>query len=351
MKLLEETLKKITTVEESYQEAFHRWDNLAIPKGSLGRLEEFAKKVVSITKNQRPLLKNKVIFTMASDHGVANLKVSAFPKEVTLQMLYNFSKGGAAINILASQVGARIVVVDMGVEAEVDSKFNICNKKVNYGTKDFTQGRAMSRKEAILALERGIEVFEEEYQKGIDIIGTGDMGIGNTTSSSAITAVITKKSVREVTGRGTGIDDLTLEKKIAVIEKGIMLNLPDPEDGIDLLSKVGGYEIGGIAGVILAACARRIPVVIDGFVSTAGALIAILLKDEVRGYLLAAHSSVERGHNIALEKLRLTPIIDLNLRLGEGTGAALVIGIIEASCRLLNEVLTFSEAGVNKSNL
>ncbi|MDI6785706.1 MAG: nicotinate-nucleotide--dimethylbenzimidazole phosphoribosyltransferase [bacterium] len=349
MELLQETLKRIRPVESNHNEAFKRWDNLAIPKGSLGRLEELAKKVVSITNNQRPELKKKVIFTMAGDHGVADLGVSAFPKEVTSQMLCNFAKGGAAINILARHIGAKVVVVDMGVAEDIKLHPDIKNKKIGYGTADFSKGPAMSKEEAVLSIERGIESFEEEYKKGIDIVGTGDMGIGNTTPSSAITAVIAKKAVRVVTGRGTGINDLELEKKIDVIGKGIMVNLPDPSDGIDVLSKVGGYEIGGIAGVIIAACARRVPIVVDGFISTAAALIASKLKDEVRGYLFAGHSSVEVGHKTALRKLKLLPIVDLNLRLGEGTGAALAMGIIEASCKVLNEVLTFKEAGVSKS--
>lgn len=349
MRLLQETLKKVTFVENNHKETFQRWNNLAIPKGSLGRLEELAKRIVSITNNQRPQLKKKVIFTLAGDHGVADLGISAFPKEVTSQMLCNFAKGGAAINVLAHHIGARVVVVDMGVAKKVKLHPAIKNKKVNYGTADFSKGLAMSREEAVLSVERGIESFEEEYEKGIDIVGTGDMGIGNTTSSSAITAVITKKAVKAVTGRGTGISDQALEKKIAIIEKGIRVNLPDSKDAIDILSKVGGYEIGGIAGVIIAACARKIPVVIDGFISTAAALIASKLKGEIEGYLFAGHSSAEVGHKVALKKLKLSPILDLNLRLGEGTGAVLAIGIIEASCKVLNEVLTFEEAGVNKS--
>lgn len=349
MRLLQETLEKIRAVGDSHHEAFRRWDNLAIPRGSLGRLEELAKKVISITNKERPKLKNKVIFTLAGDHGVADLGVSVFPKEVTSQMLSNFAKGGAAINVLARHIGAKVVVIDIGVAKEIKPHPAIVNKKVNYGTANFSKGPAMSKEEAILSIERGIESFEEEYERGIDIVGTGDMGIGNTTPSSAITAVVAKKTVREVTGRGTGIDDRGLEKKINIIEEGIRVNLPNPDDALDILSKVGGYEIGGIAGIIIAACARRVPVVIDGFISTAGALIANKFKKEIRGYLFAGHSSVEVGHKVALEELRLSPIVDLNLRLGEGTGAALAIGIIEASCKVLNEVLTFEEAGVSKS--
>lgn len=349
MKLLQETLRRIRPINNHHYDAFRRWDNLAIPRGSLGRLEELAKKVVSITNKQKPKLKNKVIFTLAGDHGVADLGVSAFPKEVTSQMLSNFAKGGAAINVLARHIGAKIVVIDMGVAKEIEPHPAIVNKKVNYGTADFSKGPAMSKEEAILSVERGIESFEEEYERGIDIVGTGDMGIGNTTPSSAITAVVTKKTAREVTGRGTGIDERRLESKINIIERGIRVNLPDPDDALDILSKVGGYEIGGIAGIIIAACARRVPVVVDGFISTAGALIASKFKNEIKEYLFAGHSSVEVGHRIALKELGLSPILDLNLRLGEGTGAALAIGIIEASCKILNEVLTFEEAGVSKS--
>lgn len=345
--MLEKTLKKIEPIDiELLKEAQKRQDNLTKPQGSLGRLEELANRVVGITRNLKPELKRKVIFTLAGDHGVASEAVSAFPPAVTPQMVYNFLAGGAGINVLARHVGADVVVVDMGVGEKLktkNSKLKI--KKINYGTKNFTQGPAMTREEAIRAIEAGIEVFEEEGQ--IDIVGTGDMGIANTTPSSAICALLTGADVERVTGRGTGIDNRTLENKIKVIKKALEVNQPDPSSGIDVLAKVGGFEIGGLCGIILAGAAHKIPVVLDGFISGAAALIATSLERKVADYLFASHCSVEIGHRILLEKIGLLPILDLNLRLGEGTGAALGISIIEASCKILTQMATFSSAGVS----
>ena len=260
-------------------------------------------------------------------------------------MVHNFLNGGAGINVLARHVGARVVVVDMGVASAVNG---VKNKKVALGTKNMARGPAMTRNEAIRAIEAGIEVFEEEFVSGIDIVGTGDMGIGNTTPSSAITSVITKGRPEEVTGRGTGIDDDALANKVAVIKKAIDVNKPDPADGIDVLSKVGGFEIGGLAGVILAAASKRIPVVIDGFISGAAALIAHQIEPKVKDYMIAAHASVEQGHKAIFNHIGLKPLLDFDLRLGEGTGAALAIGIAEASVKILMEMATFGSAGVSE---
>lgn len=325
-----------------------RLDDLTKPQGSLGRLEELAKQVVGITGNDVPSLKNKVIFTMAGDHGIAKEGVSAFPQEVTLQMVYNFIEGGAGINVLAKHVGARVVVVDMGVAEKLkikNEKLKI--KKINFGTKNMAKGRAMTKQEAVRSIEAGIEAFEEELSNGIDLIGTGDMGIGNTTASSAIASVFTEHSVEDVTGRGTGINDDTLKNKIQVIKKAININKPDPRDPIDVLSKVGGFEIGGLVGVILAGASRRIPVVIDGFISGAAALIAYHLEPKVKDYLIAAHCSVEKGHKVILDYMGLKPVLDLELRLGEGTGAALGMSIVEAGIKILTEMATFQSASVS----
>lgn len=348
---LDETLSKITPVREDLmEETQKRLDNLTKPLGSLGRLEELAKKVVVITGDKTPTLKNKVIFTMAGDHGVADEGVSLFPKEVTPQMVYNFVASGAGINVLARHVGARVVVVDMGVAEELKVESGELRvKKIGYGTKNIVQGPAMSREEAVRALEGGIGVFEEELQKGIDIIGTGDMGIANTTPSSAIVACITGAEVEKVTGRGTGIGDEAWANKVETIKKALGVNNPDPKDVVDVLSKVGGFEIGGLAGVILAGAAHKVPVVIDGFISGAAALIATELEPEVKGYLIAAHCSVEIGHRITLDRMGLKPLLDLDLRLGEGTGAALGMGIVEAGCKILNEMATFESAGVSEA--
>ncbi|OGW75191.1 MAG: nicotinate-nucleotide--dimethylbenzimidazole phosphoribosyltransferase [Omnitrophica bacterium RBG_13_46_9] len=326
-----------------------RLDSLTKPRGSLGRLEELAKQVVEITGDENPPIKNKVIFTMAGDHGVTEEGISAYPKEVTPQMVYNFIRGGAGINVLARHAGARVVVVDMGVACDLEGHPGLVVKKVGYGTKNMAKGPAMTKEEAVKSLENGIEVFKEGFfAECIDIAGTGDMGIGNTTASSAIASVITGKPVKEMTGRGTGIDDKALSNKIRVIKKAININRPDTGDAIDVLSKVGGFEIGGLAGVILAAASRRVPVVIDGFISGAAALIAYRLEPKVKEYMIAAHCSVERGHRIILDYMGLKPLFDFDLRLGEGTGAALGINVVEAAVKILAEMATFKDAGVSE---
>jgi nicotinate-nucleotide--dimethylbenzimidazole phosphoribosyltransferase len=245
-------------------------------------------------------------------------------------------------------VGAKVIVVDMGVACDLKDARELVVKKVGYGTGNMAKGPAMSEAQAVKAIENGIEVFEDELPNGIDIAGTGDMGIGNTTPSSAIVAAVTGRSVEDVTGRGTGIDDKTLVSKIAAIKEALKINRPNPEDGLDLLSKVGGFEIGGLAGIILAAVAHRVPVVIDGFISGAAALVAYRLEPKTKDYMIAAHCSVEQGHRAALAYLGLKPVLDLNLRLGEGTGAALAMSIIEAGTKILNEMATFKSAGVSE---
>ena len=356
MNKLNETLKKIAKIDYSLAEKIQkRLDNLTKPQGSLGRLEELAKQIVEITKNENPPMKNKVIFTMAGDHGVVEEGVSAYPKEVTPQMVYNFLNGGAGINVLAKHVGARVIVVDMGVGEKISAKGgsapggkNFKEKKIDYGTKNMMKGPAMTKQQAIQSIENGIDVFEEELQNGIDVAGTGDMGIGNTTASSAIASAITGKPVEDMTGRGTGIDDKTLSNKIEVIKRAISVNKPNPNDAIDVLSKVGGFEIGGLTGVILAAASNRIPVVIDGFISGAAALLAYQLEPKVKDYMIAAHCSVEKGHRIILEFMSINPLLDFNLRLGEGTGAALGMNIAEASIKILTEMATFESASVSE---
>ena len=349
MVLLEKTIKKIDGLDyKLIEKTQERLNNLTKPQGSLGRLEELAKLIVGITRNENPVLKNKVIFTMSGDHGVTEEGISAYPKEVTPQMVYNFLRGGAGINVLARHAGARVVVVDMGVACDLKPHKDLVIKKVNYGTKNMVKGPAMSKEEAIKSIEAGIGVFEEEAKLGIDIVGTGDMGIGNTTASSAIASVVTGKSAEEVTGRGTGIDDKTLSKKQEVIKKAINLNKPEAKDAIDVLSKVGGFEIGGLSGIILAASSKRVPIVIDGFISGAAALIAYQLCPKIKDYLIASHQSQEKGHKIILDFLGVNPLLDLNLRLGEGTGAALAMSIIEASVKILTEMATFQSAAVSE---
>lgn len=349
MQKLDETISKIEGIDNSLVEKTQkRLDNLTKPQGSLGRLEELAKQIVEITGNENPPIKNKVIFTMAGDHGVTEEGVSAYPKEVTPQMVYNFLKHGAGINVLARHVGARVIVVDMGVACDIKPHPELVIKKIDYGTRNMLKGPAMTKDEAVRSIEAGIEIFEAEWQKGVDIAGAGDMGIGNTTASSAITAAIIGEAVGDVTGRGTGVDDKTLVHKIEVIKKAIEINSPDPKDGIDVLSKVGGFEIGGMAGIILAAASRRVPVVIDGFISGAAALISYRLESKVKDYMIAAHCSVEKGHRTILNYLDLKPLLDLDLRLGEGTGAALAMSLMEASVKILTQMATFEGAGVSE---
>ncbi|GBE31153.1 MAG TPA: nicotinate-nucleotide--dimethylbenzimidazole phosphoribosyltransferase [Nitrospirae bacterium] len=326
--------------------AQRRLDNLTKPPGSLGRLEEFARRLVAIYGKEMPELPKKAVFTFAGDHGVAGEGVSAYPAEVTPQMVFNFINGGAGINVLARHAGAEVVVVDIGVNYDFDDMDGLIKRKVVHGTGNIAKGPAMTGDEAIRCLEAGTGLAHEYADKGYTMFAAGDMGIANTTPSSAIVAAITGRRVYEVTGRGTGIGDEALSNKVRVIEKALAVNKPDPKDAVDVLARVGGAEIGGIAGLCLGAAARGIPVVIDGFISTAGALIAYTMNPAVADYLFAAHNSVEAGHGVMLDYMGLRPILDLDLRLGEGTGAAMAMMLIEAGLRIYREMATFGEAGV-----
>ncbi len=348
MKNLKEVLSNIQPVDHSRRNDIQaKLDDLTKPQGSLGRLEELAMRYCLITGRDKPVLRNKIIFTCAGDHGVAKEGVSAWPSEVTRQMVLNFLHGGAGVNVLARHAGARVIVVDMGVDHDFEPAEGLEIRKIGRGTGNMAAGPAMSREQAEQSIMAGVGLVEK-YHDGLDIIGTGDMGIGNTTPSSAIVSVITGADPELVTGRGTGIDDAALKGKVATIKKAIAVNRPDRRDALDVLTKVGGYEIGGIAGLVLGAALYRIPVVVDGFISTAGALIAAELCPAVKDYIIAAHQSVEIGHRKMLEHLEQRPLLDLNLRLGEGTGAALGISLVEASLRILAEMATFSSAGVSE---
>ena len=325
-----------------------RQDMLTKPQGSLGRLEELSIQLAGIQGKPIPQIRHKAIITMAGDHGVVAEKVGNWPQEVTAQMVYNFLGGGAAINVIARQAGARIIVVDMGVATELETNPQLLSRNVAPGTQNISLGPAMTDEQAMKAIETGIEIVKDEVAKGLDIVGTGDMGIGNTTASSAICAVITGKSVAEVTGRGTGITDEQLTHKMEVINRALAVNRPNPAQPLDVLAKVGGFEIGGLVGVMLAAAAHRIPVVIDGFISGAAALIAVSLAPGLRDFLIAAHLSAESGHRLLLEHLGLKPLLTLDMRLGEGTGAALGIFLAETSAMILAEMATFAEAEVSE---
>lgn len=331
----------------SMEEARRRQDMLTKPPGSLGRLETLSVQLAGITGEPRPRMRHKVAIVMAADHGVVAEGVSAYPPEVTAQMVANFARGGAAINVLARAVGARLVVVDIGVKADVPVAAGVRSHKVARGTRNFLYEAAMRPEEALRALEVGIAIVKEERRAGLDLLATGDMGIGNTTAASAITALLCGKTPAEVTGPGTGLPPAGVVQKARVIEKAIETLRPDPEDPADVLTKVGGLEIAGIAGLILGAAAHRIPVLLDGFISGAAALVAVGLAPKVRPYLIAAHRSAEPGHGTILAHLDLAPLLDLDLRLGEGTGAVLAMPIVEAAARILDEMATFDEAGVS----
>jgi len=342
------TIPKIDSSLEAA--AWKRQDSLTKPPRSLGRLEEIGVRLAAISGKLNPPVARKAVIVMAADHGVTAEGVSAYPSAVTPQMVLNFLRGGAAINVLARQAGARVAVVDIGVASDLAPHPQLFQRKIMAGTANFAKGPAMSRAQAEASIAAGIEIFELLYRDGLDLLATGDMGIGNTTASAAIVSAICGKSPQVVTGRGTGVDDAGLARKVAVIERALSLNKPDSRDAIDVLSKVGGLEIGGLAGAVIAAAAHRVPVVIDGFISGAAALIAAELSPEVKPYLFAAHLSVEAGHRTILDRLGLKPLLDLNLRLGEGTGAVLAFHLLEAASRLMSEMATFGEAGVSEKS-
>ena len=331
--------------EKAMREAESRQARLTKPAGSLGRLEELSIRVAGMTGSLDPPLRDAVIFTLAADHGVSAEGVSAYPREVTAQMVLNFLRGGAAINVLAREVGARVVVADIGVDADLPAHPDLHAVKVRRGTDSITRGPAMTVDDAERAIDVGRELVRAEK---LDVALTGDMGIGNTTASAAVICALAGLQPQDVVGRGTGVDDAGLARKTGAVTKALEVNAASISAGpVEALAAVGGLEIGGLAGVILESAALRKPVIIDGFISGAAALVASAIEPAVKGYLIASHRSHERGHGAVLEKLGLRPLLDLDLRLGEGTGAALALPIVRASMRLLNEMATFDEAGVS----
>ncbi len=320
-----------------------RLDNLTKPTGSLGRLEEFAREFGVMRGSVDLVLNKQAIFTFAADHGVSRTGVSAYPREVTAQMVFNFLRGGAAINVLCRHYGIENVIVDVGVDYDFQERPGLVSKKVRRGTENFVEHPAMTEEEAIRAIQVGMDCAQ-----GYDLIGTGEMGIGNTTSSSAILAVIAGLPVEEAVGRGTGVDDERMRHKANLIRKALHSHQPDPHDALDVLTKIGGFEIAAIAGLIIAAASRRIPVVVDGFISGAGAMIATKLAPESRQFIFFSHLSRERGHRRMLEYFSARPILDLDMCLGEGTGAAVAMSIITAAVRLYQEMATFESASVSR---
>ncbi|MCZ7544732.1 MAG: nicotinate-nucleotide--dimethylbenzimidazole phosphoribosyltransferase [Anaerolineae bacterium] len=330
--------------EAAQRQAAARQATLTKPPGALGRLEALSIRLAGIAGRLDWLPARRAVIVCAGDHGVVAQGVSAYPQVVTQQMVLNFLRGGAAINVLARQVGARVTVVDAGVAADFDDHPDLVRGKVARGTADFTAGPAMTAAQADRCVQLGLDVVAREVARGLDIVAVGEMGIGNTTAASAIIAARTGRAPTAVTGRGTGVDDAQLQHKVAVIARALAVNAPAERD---TLAKVGGFEIGAMAGVMLGAAARRVPILIDGLISTAAALIAVQLAPAVQGYLIAGHRSVEPGHIAALEALGLSPLLDLDMRLGEGTGAALAMPIVEAAMRTLQEMATFDDAGVS----
>jgi nicotinate-nucleotide--dimethylbenzimidazole phosphoribosyltransferase len=331
-------------------EARARQAQLTKPAGSLGQLEDVSVRLAGIRRTLRPPLRDRAVFVLAADHGVTDDGVSAYPREVTAQMVLNFLRGGAAINVLARMVGARVVVADLGVDGDLPSHPDLRDRKVRRGTASIARGPAMSRAEAIAAVEAGRGLVAEEHARGLDVACTGDMGIGNTTPSAALICHFTGMPPEQVVGRGTGVDDAGLERKRAVVARALEVNHAALAGGdpLDVLAAIGGLEIAGLVGVALECAARRVPVIIDGFISGAAALTATAIEPRAREYMLAGHRSHELGHAAALAGLDLRPLLDLDMRLGEGTGAVLALPLLEAAVALLDEMATFDSASVSR---
>jgi len=331
---------------DAEREARRHLDMLTKPPGSLGRLEELAARLVAL-RSAAPRVERPVVFTLAADHGVVAEGVSAYPSSVTAQMVENFVRGGAAVNVLARQAGARVIVADFGVAGPLGEAPGLVRCALGPGTANMARGPAMSRAQADRGIEAGARLVEAAIDEGADFVITGEMGIGNTTAASAITSAITGRPAAMVTGRGTGLDDDGWCRKIDVVERALHVNRPDAADGLDVLTKVGGFEIAGLVGVVLAAAARRVPVALDGFIATSAALIAAVLAPRVVHAMFAAHRSPEPGHDVALRHLGLAPYLDLGLRLGEGTGAVLFVHLARAAARIYTDMATFKSAGVD----
>ena len=346
--LIAQICRQIEPIDQAWLNAAReRQLTLTKPPGSLGRLEEIANRLAAIQRNATPVVTKKRIYVVAGDHGITIEGVSAYPREVTPQMVDNFLRGGAAINVLGRAGGIEVRVIDAGVDADLSDRAELIHAKVMRGTANFAVGPAMPRLEAEACLMKGIDLAQAAANDGINLLGIGEMGIGNTTAASAIIAVLLKCDPEAVTGRGTGIDDAGLAHKIEVIRRAVEINKPDPDDALDVLAKVGGAEIGVMAGIVLGAAAKHLPIVADGFISTTSAALALRLQPNARDYLFNGHRSAERGHTALIEFIGEQPLLDLSIRLGEGTGAALAMNIIEGAAKLLSEMATFADAGVS----
>ncbi|GAB7387047.1 nicotinate-nucleotide--dimethylbenzimidazole phosphoribosyltransferase [Bacillaceae bacterium] len=345
--MIQETIRKIGPLDaQAMQRAQEHLNRLTKPQGSLGRLEDLIVQLAGITGEEKKVFRDKRVVVMAADHGVAAEGVSAYPQEVTRQMVANFLAGGAAINAFARQAGASVTCVDVGVAADLSHLSGLLRKKVAFGTRNMLHEPAMTREEAEAAVRAGIEVATEEVEKGADLLATGEMGIGNTTASSAVLAVLAGLLPEQVVGQGTGISEAGWRRKVQVVKEAIARHRPDVNDPLDVLSKVGGLELCALAGLVLGAAARRVPVVIDGFISSVAAFCAVRLCPQARAYLVPSHESQEPGHRLVLRAMELEPVLRLDMRLGEGTGAALVFPLIDAAARVMREMATFEQAGV-----
>ena len=329
------------------KDTFNHFDKLAKPQKSLGRLEEIVARAAGIYGQLSPPIERKVIFLMAADHGVTNEAVSAYSSEITYQMVLNFLKGGAAINVLARHFGVDIVITDIGVKGDLSGRAGVVQKKIAPGTKNMAKEPAMSREMAERSIKTGFEVFENSFsKKKIDLVGLGEMGIGNTTAASAIISLLTNSRVEDIADCGAGLPEEAVQRKIEVIKKSLSLNRPVLDDAIDVLAKVGGLEIGGLVGCIFAAARRRVPIVMDGLISGACALLAVRLNPQIKDYLFTSHCSREKGHKIALDHLGMFPIFDLKMHLGEGTGAIFGMNFIETGFKLLNQMAAFDDLSI-----
>jgi nicotinate-nucleotide--dimethylbenzimidazole phosphoribosyltransferase len=352
--LIRNTILSIRAGNDEYRNVARRHiDSLTKPIGSLGDLEEVAAQYVAWREEKTPSITGKAVYVFAADHGITEEGISAYPRDVTAQMIHNFLHAGAAINVLARQAHSDVVIVDVGVDADFGGVEGLVQRKIRRGTRNFAKEPAMTLEEMHAAMKVGIALSEEAKQQGRSLIALGEMGIGNTTSASAIDAALTGVPALQVTGRGTGLDAERCTRKAEVIEKALQLHFPQrpavvPE-ALEVLRRVGGLEIAAIAGMVLGAAARRIAVVIDGFICTAGAAIACALAPNARAAIFAGHLSQEPGHRILLESMKLKPLLQLDMRLGEGTGAALAFYLIEAAVRVYNEMATFESAGISQA--
>lgn len=351
-KRLKEIISEIHPVNKTLTiTAFERINRLTKPVGSLGRLEEVAAKLFAIYNGDMPDSLKKVVYVFAADHGITEEGVSAYPRDVTYQMVFNFLRGGAAINVFAKAVGAKVYVVDVGVDYKFEKHSSLLIKKIKHGTMNFLKSSAMNIDDALKSIFAGFDVASDAVKKGFNLLAPGDMGIGNTTSSSAILKAITGYDTEKLVGYGTGIDEKTVNRKIKTVDTAISIHKPDGKDALDILHKVGGFEIGAICGFILGAAFHKKPVVIDGFISAAGFSLAWLLNKNVLDYAIFSHCSKERGHKLFFEYIKQKPLFDLDLRLGEGTGAVLSFTTIEAALKMFNEMATFEEANVSEKRL